>query len=101
MAYTFDQLKAYLRTSDDDDDFVQECLDEASELVNDYVGDKFVPEIKLDLAIKVTARDLYSGRDSPQGVGQFSDVNDTPIRVARDPLTAAKPILRKYVTGIA
>lgn len=101
MAYTWEQLKAYIRASDDDDDFVEECFNEAVEFVTDYVGDKFVPEIKLDAAIKVTGRDLYAQRDSPQGVGQFSDTNDTPIRVARDPLVAAKPILRKYVQGIA
>lgn len=101
MAYTWEQLKAYIRASDDDDDFVQECLADATELVTDYVGDKFVPEVKLDLAIKVTGRDLYAQRDSPQGVGQFTDMNNNPIRVARDPLTAAKPILRKYVIGIA
>jgi hypothetical protein len=101
MAYTWQQLKAYIRASDDDDDFVEECLNEATELVSNYVGKVFVPQLTLDLAVKVTGRDLYAQRDSPQGVGQFSDLNDTPIRVARDPLTAAKPILRKYVQGIA
>lgn len=102
MADTWETLKEFLRVDGTaDDDFIQTCFDDATELVNDYVGDKFVPARKLELAIRRTGRDLYADRDAPQGVSQFSDANDTPIRVNRDPLTSAKPILRKYVTGIA
>jgi len=102
MADTWETLKEYLRVSHDEDDaFIERCFDDGTELVTDFVGDKFVPERKLELAILKTSADLYSQRDAPQGVSQFSDVNNSPVRVARDPLVAAKPILRKYVTGIA
>lgn len=101
MADTWETLKAFLRIDgDNDDDFIITCFDDATEIVNDYVGDKYVPERKLALAIRRTGRDLYADRDAPQGVSQFSDTNENPIRVNRDPLTSAKPLLRKYVTGI-
>ncbi len=101
MADTWETLKEYIRAGDDDDTFVERCFDDATELVNDHVGGNFVPAAKLALAILKTGAELYSQRDAPQGVSQFSDVNNNPVRVARDPLVAAKPILRKYVTGIA
>lgn len=102
MADTWEDLKAYLRTGDEDDVFVERCFNDATLLVETYVGEeKFVPEGIMDLAIQVTGRDLYAFRDTPQGISQFSDMNAAPIRVARDPLTAAKPILRRYVIGIA
>lgn len=102
MAETWEDLKAYLRIDgDDDDDFIETCFDEAAQLVADHVGEKYVPEIRLDLAIRKTGAELYAQRDAPQGVSQFSDTENNPVRVPRDPLVAAKPILRRYVTGIA
>jgi len=101
MADTWETLKGYIRAGDDDDVFIERCFDDATELVNDYVGETYIPEAKLALAILKTGGELYSQRDAPGGISQFSDMNANPIRVARDPLTAAKPILRKYVTGIA
>lgn len=101
MADTWETLKDYIRAGDDDDTFVERCFNDATALVNDYVGDTYVPSIKLELAILKVGAELYSQRDAPQGVSQFSDVDNNPIRVARDPLVGAKPILRKYVTGIA
>lgn len=101
MADTWETLKDYLRSGEADDTFVERCFDDATELVADFVGETYVPTAKLELAILKTGSELYSQRDAPQGVSQFSDINANPIRVARDPLVAAKPILRKYVTGIA
>lgn len=101
MADSYETLREYLRAGDDDDTFIERCFDDATELVNDYVGEVYVPEARLALAILKTGAELYSQRDAPQGVSQFSDVNNNPVRVARDPLVAAKPILRKYVIGIA
>jgi len=101
MADTWETLKDYIRASDENDDFVERCFNDATELVTDYIGDTYVPEARLSLAILKTGSELYSQRDAPQGVSQFSDPDNNPIRVARDPLVAAKPILRKYVAGVA
>lgn len=101
MADTWETLKSQLRAGDDDDTFIERCFDDATDLVTEYVGDNYVPPSRLALAILKTGSELYSQRDAPQGVSQFSDVNSNPVRVARDPLAAAKPLLRKYVIGIA
>lgn len=101
MADTWETLKDRLRAGDDDDDFITRCFDDATILVTEYIGSSYVPDEIQDLAILKTGEELYAQRDAPQGVSQFSDINQNPVRVARDPLTAAKPILRKYVIGIA
>lgn len=101
MADTWIALKEYVRSGDDDDAFVTRCFEESTELVQDYIGESYVPEKRLALAILKTGSELYSQRDAPQGISQFSDVDANPIRIARDPLVAAKPLLRKYVIGIA
>lgn len=101
MADTWETLKTHLRAGEDDDEFIERCFDDATDLVSDYVGDKYVPASRLALAILKTGSELYSQRDAPSGISQFSDMNSNPVRVARDPLVAAKPLLRKYVIGIA
>lgn len=102
MTIDLEKLKEYLRAGDLEDSFIEDCLAEATELVDGYIGESPIPEVRYDLAVKKTAAELYAQRDAPQGVSQFSDLDNVqPIRVARDPLTAAKPILRKYKTGLA
>jgi hypothetical protein len=102
MADTWETLKDYIRVDGDaDDTFIERCFNDAVETVADYVGDKYVPQWRIDACVLIVGRDMYAARDAPQGVSQFSDVNDNPIRVARDWLSGVRPQLRKYVTGIA
>jgi len=101
MADTWETLKSYIKTDDDDDTFVERCFDDATVLVNKYIGDNYIEDEIRDLAILKTGAELYSQRDAPGGISQFSDVNSNPIRVARDPLIAAMPLLRNVSPGIA
>lgn len=101
MAITWETLKADLRiTHDEDDGLIERDFDNATVLVEGYIGENFVPEEIIELSILKTGSDLYAQRNSPQGVSQFADMDNVGIRVARDPLAACKPLLRKYVIGI-
>jgi hypothetical protein len=90
-----------------DDDFESEalinaCLDESVLLVDKYVGEATVPEAILDRAYIVTAADLYYRRQAPNGVmnQQFVGVDGiptTPVRIARDPMSQAYGLLRRWV----
>lgn len=71
---------------------------ESEVMVRNHVGEAPVPEIILELAGYEVARELYTRRDAPGGVlSTFGDVG--PVRLARDPMRAAYPILAPYLIG--
>lgn len=71
---------------------------QAVELVEHHIGTVNVPVIIVELASLEVARELYTRRDAPGGVlSTFGDVG--PVRLARDPLKAAYPILVPYLGG--
>lgn len=71
---------------------------ESEFMVRNHVGEAPIPEIILELAGYEVARELYTRRDAPGGVlSTFGDVG--PVRLARDPMRAAYPILAPYLTG--
>lgn len=80
-------------------DYVQACWDEASDLVGVYVGDVEVPAPVLHRAILEVGSELYHRKNSPQGVAQFAALDGAPVRVARDPMVGAYPILSRFVGG--
>lgn len=71
---------------------------QAVELVAHHIGTATVPAPIVELASLEVARELYTRRDAPGGVlSTFGDVG--PIRLARDPMKAAYPILGPYLGG--
>jgi hypothetical protein len=93
------EFKAYVGT-DEDSDFVEQCLDAGHALVDRYQGEAEVPSDLHRQAIFICASELFHRRSAPNGVAQFASFDGSPIRVAKDPMNAVYPLLMPY-TGYA
>lgn len=99
-------LAEYVGAPDSDSAYVEQCWDEADSLVTAYIG-SIDPVIDLPIAIVDRATlevgsELYHRRQAPNGVAQFSSFDGAPIRVARDPMLSAYPLLQRYLgAGLA
>jgi len=83
-------------------DFVTACAGEASTLVANYVGSATVPGSILHRAVLEVGADLFHRRSSRNGVVGFEGGDILPVRIARDPMLSAYPILRQFIPiGIA
>lgn len=100
MAWT--DLKDYVGAPDSDDAFVETCYTNASSMVTVYIGETEVPANIVTRAVLEVGSELYHRRSAPNGVAQFSTFDGSPIRIARDPMVGAYPILNRYVgLGVA
>jgi hypothetical protein len=101
-------LKSYVQSSaqgqtwSGDDAFLEQCWEEAAELVTKHVGAASVPDAIFFRATLEVGSELYNRRAAPNGIVQFADFNAPAIRIARDPMVGAYPLLRPYMgPGIA
>lgn len=97
-------LAAYVRADPRDSEFVQQCTDTATGMVERRIGEIDVPEAVRDQAILEVAANLYQRRQSAAGTRSFTDPEmlGNPHRPALDPMTPAGPILQPYLgPGIA
>lgn len=80
------------------DDYITSCAREAIALVASYVNPDNVPADILSRAILETGADLYHRRATRNGIAGFedSDLAASPVRINRDPLAAARPLLARY-----
>lgn len=93
-------LGTYLgETSAAEATLIAECEASALALVTKHVGDAAtVPDEVLVLAVREVGADLFHRRKARNGVTTFGGVDGaTPMRLNRDPMTAAYPILRPYL----
>lgn len=103
MTVTIEQLREYVGASEGEyESLLSDCLLEAEALVQHYVGVKPVPLPIADRAVKEVAAGLFDRRNAPSGIlpQQFATtegVVSSPARVARDPLTPAYGLLRRFV----
>lgn len=99
----YDGLKAYVGAPDSDNTFVNDCWEQAESLVNRFIGVAVVPADVLDRAKIECGSELYHRRSAPNGIAQFATLDGgSAVRVARDPMIAAIPILQPFVgLGIA
>jgi hypothetical protein len=99
----YDDLKAYVGAPTSDDAFVADCWTEASALVAKFVGTATVNADVLNRAKIECGSELYHRRSAPNGIAQFATLDGgSSVRVARDPMIAAYPLLVPYVgQGIA
>lgn len=98
VAEDFDELKAYVGASHVDDDFVDSCWHEAIALVDKFVGSATVNADVLNRAYLECGSELFHRRSAPNGVAQFATLDGgSAVRVARDPMVAAYPILAPWV----
>lgn len=80
--------------------FIHECATEAVDIIEHYtVGTKGVPESVLIRAAIEVAADLYHRRTARNGIAGFEDseLGAAPMRINRDPLAAARPILAPFL----
>lgn len=98
------RLTAYVKpsahtTSTEDEQFISSCLGEAIELVDHRCGtaNGNVPEAALRRAYIEVGSELYNRRAAPNGISQFAAADGSAIRIARDPMVAAEPILRPFL----
>ena len=94
---TADSLREYLGSPAADDEFLEGCIQTAANLVNIYIGTAAVPEAVLDNVYMSVSADIYMRRNAPQGISQFASFDGAAIRIARDPLQGAYPIINRYV----
>lgn len=92
-------LQEYVGTTADRIDFVTACWDEATALVDGYVGTAFVPATVLDRARLEVGAELFYRRGTKNGLSQVATPDAAPVRIARDPMVAAYPLLNRYVLG--
>lgn len=90
-------LQEYVRASDGDTDFVAKCYATASQLVTKHIGKAEVPdEVQAQATLEVGA-ELFHRRSAKNGVAQFATGDGQPVRVARDPMVAARATLAPFV----
>lgn len=103
MAITGEQVAAFVNATDAASrDFTAQCATEAPALITPYLAIDPPPAV-LDRATLEVAADLFHRKKARNGVTAFdtSDGGDT-VRINRDPMAAAWPILRPYLApGIA
>lgn len=99
-------LTAYVKpgassVSSADADFIESCADEAVALVNGFLRTDvdLVPASVLNRAHVEVASELYNRRSAPNGISQFAAPDGSAVRVARDPLVAAYPLVRPFIRG--
>lgn len=85
------------------DDFVEASTYEAVDMIAAHVHahDRdlaAIPATILARAVIEVAAELFNRRAAPLGIKNFADMDGTaPIRIARDPMTAGRPILAPYL----
>ncbi len=94
-------LAAYVGTSDTNA-FVSTCWSEAVALVAAYVGEAVVPADVLKRAQIEVGAELFHRKSTKLGLAQFAMPDASPVRVLRDPVQAAYPLLARYMgPGVA
>ena len=94
----YDDLKAYVGASDSDNAFVNDCWSEATALVVAFVGTATVNADILQRAKIECGSELFHRRSAPNGIAQFATLDGgSAVRVARDPMIGAYPLLTPYV----
>lgn len=91
------------------DGYIDDCVDVADAMVTTYLQasdlleadgiPEGIPETVVDRAVLEVGSELYHRKNAPNGVAQFATMDAAPIRIARDPMVAARPILAPYLSG--
>lgn len=98
MAALLDRLRGYVNTTGGDDPVLVASLSEASALIGAYTAGSEIPKEIADRATLEVASELFHRRNAPHGVAQWG-ADGEPIRVSRDPMTPAYPLLRPFLPG--
>lgn len=91
---TVEELLTYVGSNDTD--YATTCLDEASRLVNAFIGSSTVPPEIADRAVLETGSELFHRKNAPSGIQQFSTTDGVPVRLNRDPMTQSYALLARW-----
>lgn len=80
-----------------DADYIGECVAEALALVAQACGANVVPAEIHDRAVIEAGSELFHRRQSPSGISQFAAPDGSAMRIARDPMNAARTILAPFL----
>lgn len=80
-----------------DAEFIGSCVDEALALVGQACGTNTVPAEIRQRAVVEAGSELYHRRQSPSGISQFAAPDGSAMRIARDPMNAARTILAPFL----
>lgn len=95
-----EQLRLYCSAPVSDEAFVADCINQSVALVERFIGEASVPSAIVDRAVLEVGSELYHRKQAPNGIAQFATADgQSAIRVARDPMIAAYPILQPF-TGV-
>lgn len=96
-------LTEFVNASSADDELVRACWVEADALVGNLIaGSERVPGSIRDRAVLEVGAELFHRRNAPGGITQFAVEGASPVRMARDPMVAAYPLLRPFLpAGLA
>lgn len=78
---------------------LEELVTTAWQLIGAWLGPESVPNTVMSQAVHTTALELQRREKAPGGVLAPFGGEGGPVRLARDPLTPALPILRPFVGG--
>jgi len=92
-------LATFVRANDTDAPFVEQSWDQAVALIAGFVGTADVPAEVLQRATLEVGAELFHRRATKNGVAQFATPDAAPVRIARDPMVAAYPLLAPFVGG--
>lgn len=89
--------------TEEDRQAARDALAESRALVAHYLGSNAndCPEVVQNRAVIECAGELYQRRAARNGVMIFGGDDVQTVRVARDPMVAARPMLRPYILGFA
>lgn len=91
-------LLAYVNANEATDAaFIATCWAEANALVTNFIGAAIVPLEVRSRAVLEVGSELFHRRQAPNGVAQFASADGAPVRVARNPMVGAYPLLSPYV----
>ncbi|SNS41557.1 hypothetical protein SAMN06309944_0163 [Micrococcales bacterium KH10] len=101
MAVSAADVLTYAGAGSSDLAVAESVLPVAVALVTTHLGAAEPPETVRDRAVLEVASELFHRRNAPQGISQFGAPDGSVVRVARDPMVAAYPLLAPWVVGLA
>lgn len=100
MAPAATDLSWYVQAVGDDVEFAASANAEAAQMVGDFIGADNpygVPALVVARAVLEVGADLYYRKASRNGMVTLDGVEPQIFRLNRDPMTAAYPLLRRYL----
>lgn len=95
-----DELLQFVGADASSRSYVTKCAAEAFALVHAHVASAKVPADVLRRARLEVGSELFHRRNAPAGVmQQFADMGAMPVRMARNPMLGAYPLLAPYLPG--